>query len=364
MPNRLVRKGSLNMVTRNDVAKRANVSPAVVSYVINNSNYVSEKKRKAVLAAIEELDYIPNQNAKNLKQSRTNMIAVIRGSQMNDMFNDLLYHIETLSNANGYIVSLITVTKDPLYYATDSFVTMLISRRFDAIFIANSSLTDQQINRIADSGTKVLLYVTRSYFGLDPRVSCVIPQYRKAIKVLISKLISMGHTRIAMIPNITYPGVLHTSNNHRFAGYLDAFAEHGMLINMQYLPNACDTAEEALAMVDQMFDKQYCAEAPTAVFADETIMVAQILKRLNRRGLRVPQDVSLVCSSNSTTATITSPELTAVGFDSRYFAEVTMQMLEDLINGAPAATQEIEFDFYDRESVAPPCNSPQAFAQE
>ena len=68
-----------NMVTRNDVAKLAKVSPAVVSYVINNSNYVSAEKRKAVLAAIEELNYIPNQNAKNLRQGKTHMIAVIRG---------------------------------------------------------------------------------------------------------------------------------------------------------------------------------------------------------------------------------------------------------------------------------------------
>ena len=79
------------MVTRNDVAKLAKVSPAVVSYVINNSNYVSAEKRKAVLAAIEELNYIPNQNAKNLRQGKTHMIAVIRGSSLNDMFNDLLF---------------------------------------------------------------------------------------------------------------------------------------------------------------------------------------------------------------------------------------------------------------------------------
>lgn len=341
------------MVTRNDVAKLAKVSPAVVSYVLNSSNYVSEEKRKAVLAAVEALNYIPNQNAKNLKQNRTHMIAVIRGSQMNDMFNDLLYYIEGLANLRGYLVSLITVAKNDSYYATDEFVNMLISRRFDAIFVANSSLTEQQINRIASSGIKVLLYVTRTYWGLDRRVSCIVPNYKLAVKKIITRLIDAGHTRIALIPNLMYPGTLHTSDNHRFAGYLEAFAEHGLLIDMQYLPNSCQTMDDALLAVERMF-RPDAAAPPTAIYADETIIVASILKKLNSMGLRVPEDVSLVCSSNSTMATITTPQLTAVGFDPKRFAELSVQMLEELIDGLSARTREVDFDFYDRESVAPP----------
>lgn len=347
-------EGMKKVVTRNDVAKHAKVSPAVVSYVINNSNYVSEEKRKAVLAAIKELNYIPDQNAKNLKQSRTHMIAVVRGSQMNDMFNDLLYYIENLANAQGYLAALITVAKDDAYYATDSFIDMLIGRRFDAIFIANSSLTEQQINRIAASGIKVLLYVTRSYFGLDRQVGCIVPNYRLAVKEIITKLIDLGHTRIAMLPNLMYPGVMHTSDNHRFRGYLEVFAERGLLINTQYLPKSCSTLEDAMLQVERMFDGSRAMEPPTAIYADETVVMASALKRLNAMGLRVPEDVSLVCSSNSTMATITTPQLTAVGFDPQRFAEISLQMLVDLINGEPAVTKEIDFNYYARESIAPP----------
>ena len=64
-------------VTRNDVAKKAGVSPAVVSYVMNNSNYVSEQKRKAVLKAVEELNYTPNIFAKGLRTNRSSQIALV-----------------------------------------------------------------------------------------------------------------------------------------------------------------------------------------------------------------------------------------------------------------------------------------------
>ena len=64
-------------VTRNDVAKLAGVSPAVVSYVINDSNYVSQEKREAVLKAVKELEYTPNVFAKSLRTNRSNQIALV-----------------------------------------------------------------------------------------------------------------------------------------------------------------------------------------------------------------------------------------------------------------------------------------------
>lgn len=342
------------MVTRNDVAKLAKVSPAVVSYVINNSNYVSAEKRKAVLDAIEKLNYIPNQNAKNLKQSRTYMIAIVRGNQLNDMFNDLLYYLEGLANSHGYIVSLMTVVKDNDFYATDQFVNALISRRFDAIFVANSSLTEQQINSMVNNGIRVLLYVTRSYFGLDPRVSRIIPNYRMAVKEIISKLIDLGHTKIVLVPNSMYPTNFQTFNNHRIAGYFEAFAERGLLAETRYIVDSSQNLDQSLDLVEEMFRRYTGDDAPTALYADETIVVASILKRLNAMGLRVPEDVSLVCSSNSTMATITTPQLTAVGFDPKRLAEISMQMLENLIDRNQAEEVEIGFDFYERESTAPP----------
>lgn len=71
-------------ITRNDVAKRAGVSPAVVSYVLNNSKYVSDERRKAVLEAVEELGYQPNMMARGLKTKKSMQIAFVCDNLRND----------------------------------------------------------------------------------------------------------------------------------------------------------------------------------------------------------------------------------------------------------------------------------------
>ena len=342
------------MVTRNDVARLAKVSPAVVSYVINNSNYVSEEKRQAVLAAIEQLNYIPNQNAKNLRQGRTHMIAVVRGSQQNDMFNDLLFYLENIANSRGYHIALITVLKTKDYYATEDFVDTLISRHYDAVFVANSSLTEQQLNRLSKSGAKVLLFVTRDYYILDSSISRIVPHYRMGVKNIVNRLIELGHRRISILPNLSYPKDQHSVSNHRFAGYMDALMDHQLALNMQYVPSSCQNLSDVADFVYRMFDPSVTPDPPTAICADEPFVVATVLKQLASMGIRVPEEVSLVCFSNSTLATVTTPELTAVGFDPNEFASVSMRMMEDLINGNPSQTRIIDLNYYKRSSVAPP----------
>ena len=140
-------------VTRNDVAKKAGVSQAVVSYVMNNSNYVSEQKRKAVLKAVEELNYTPNIFAKGLRTNRSSQIALV-----GDTLQDELYG--TLSSElfdQGYYPSLFFSRKE------DAFIGKLIEGRFDAMFMASNGFSAEQLNRIVDSGIPLILYQSRSY---------------------------------------------------------------------------------------------------------------------------------------------------------------------------------------------------------
>lgn len=343
------------MVTRDDVARLAGVSPTVVSYVVNNSNYVSDEKRAAVLKAIKELDYVPNNNARSLKRRKSNAIGIVRGYQLNDMFNDLLYYIENLANMNGYTVSLTSVDIGDDYYAKDSFVDRLLSMKFAAVFVVNSSLTEKQINRIANSDTKVLLYVTKQYHGLDPRVGRIVPDYKTAVKKIISELLKLGHRKILMVPNLTYPGELHSAGNYRFSGYKEAFEEAGVPLDHRYLQPSSRRVDEILGRIERLYSGPDRSAFPTAVYTDETFIGAVIMKKLNAMGFGVPGDVSIVCSSNSTMATITTPQITAVGFNAEEVAEESFKMLEKLIGDGPAETKTIYFNYYDRESMSAPC---------
>lgn len=338
------------MVTRKDVAMRAKVSPALVSYVINSSNYVSKEKRDAVLKAMKELNYIPNRTARGLSKNKTYQIAVLRGSVLNDMFNDLLYSMESLAYAKGYTVSLITVIQDGNMRAQDSFVDDLIGRRFDAIFVANSSMDEGQINRLTSYGAAVLLYNTRDYQGLGKTIACLAPDYRSGLQTLVERVIGLGHRRIAFIPNLFYPHT-HARSNHRYDGFVKAHEVRGLPMQPEYICPMASTIEELLEEVRKLFDTRHTPLPPTALYTDESVVAGLILKELRSMGKRVPEDVSLVTSSASTISRILTPSLTSVGVEPHLLAEKAVNMMVDLIRGKQPNSCLIPMTLYPGESL-------------
>lgn len=343
------------MVTRNDVARLAGVSPAVVSYVINNSNYVSAEKRKAVLDAIKELNYIPNVNAKNLRQGRTNMIAVVRGSVLNDLFSGILLDLEQIAGQAGFLVTTVSTvnnTKSDDFFASDAFIETLISRHYDAVFISNSALTEAQLNRLAEN-TKVLLFVSRQYYHLNPEISQIIPDYRNAVHALTKKLLDLGHRRIALLPNLSYPMTQQSPDNFRFLGYKDAFTEAGLPIDLNYVPDILKDMDAMDDFIADMFFNKNGIPKPTAVITDEAFILARLMKRLRTRDIKVPRDVSLGCFSRSTIVDLVTPTLTSTGFDTREFSTKAFRIMEDMIIRGESRRELIPMTYTDGDSIGP-----------
>ena len=138
-------------ITRDDVAKLAGVSPAVVSYVINQTKYVSEEKTLAVKKAIEELQYRPNLHARSLKTNKSMQIAFV----CDNLRNNWLEIAEKKFFDRGYFVSH-CYSRDG-----DEFIQMLIEGRFDGVFMLSNRYTAAQLNQIAGAGIPVVLYKTQ-----------------------------------------------------------------------------------------------------------------------------------------------------------------------------------------------------------
>ena len=143
-------------VTRDDVAKLAGVSPAVVSYVMNNSNYVSEEKRIAVLNAVKELKYTPNIFAKNLRSDRSNQVALVGDTLQAELYGELSSQLFE----KGYFTSLFYSRKE------DAFIDRLIAGRFDAIFMASNAFDVSQLNRISENGIPLFFIEAEIIRGL------------------------------------------------------------------------------------------------------------------------------------------------------------------------------------------------------
>ena len=196
-------------VTRNDVAKLAGVSPAVVSYVLNNSNYVSDEKRKAVLEAARVLNYSPNRFAQGLRTNRSFSIALIGDSLQSELFATLAVR---LFNMDYY---------SSLFYAqrSDSFIRRIMSGRFDAVFMTSNGFSSQQLNRIVDGGTPVILYRSRDYEGLSARIVSMAPDFYDGVCQAMRHLVKRGHKKIAYIPPLHYQTQGLGGNDFRTRAY-------------------------------------------------------------------------------------------------------------------------------------------------
>lgn len=228
--------GVIVLATRNDVAKLANVSPAVVSYVINNSNYVSAEKRQAVLEAIEKLDYHPSYAAKSLKKHQTYQLLMLVDDVRTELFDEIGYYMEQYAFQRGYFVSIASCTSEKAL----KYLDVCFSKRYDGVFMVSNVYTSKHMNLIASKGIPVVLYLTRFYEGeksLGPDICKIDCDYIGNIGKMIDYLIDVRRRR-----NIGYvisPGIGSTEDEQkpwgdgmRIWGYMRALERRGLPIRI------------------------------------------------------------------------------------------------------------------------------------
>lgn len=324
--------------TRNDVAKLAGVSPAVVSYVLNNSNYVSDAKRKAVLDAIKELNYSPNLFAKGLRTNRSSSIALVGDSLQGELFGPL--SIRLLNN--GFYSSL--------FYSqlNDSFIQRVIDGRFDAVFMTSNGFTSKQLNRIVENGTPMILYKSREYSGLSDAIVTMAPDFYDGVLQAMRYLIGKGHRRIAYVPPLRYRIGGLGGNGFRIRAYRCALEEAGISADERLVCTHTESVAEIWQDVQTMLALE---QHPTAFVVGDDHLAAQLMQHLRAQGCSVPQQAAVVGWGNIPSATITTPQLTTVDGNVEEFAGEVAKALVDLANGTPVESRYSAVRLIERDSA-------------
>ena len=313
----------IRRVTRNDVAKRANVSPAVVSYVINNSKFVSPEKTEAVKRAIAELQYRPNMQARSLKTQKTMQIAFV----CDNLLNYWLEEAETILFEKGYYVSHC--------YSRDSeeFIQQIVARQFDAVFMMSNLFYTAQLNMLADAGIPVVLYKTRSYGAFHPGIATVVPDYSDGVVKSVNYLAMKGHERIALIPPIRYKMQDLEHAGFRIRAYLNAMRQNGLPIREDLVCMDTRSVETITKNVLNMLLSGSRATRPTAFIVCNGHLAIQLMKEIKQLGLRIPEDAAIIGADNTFLADLVSPSLTSIEFSKQEFAQKMANALLALIQG-------------------------------
>ena len=310
-------------VTRDDVAKLAGVSPAVVSYVINNSNYVSKQKRQAVLDAVEELQYTPNVFAKSLRTNRSNQIALVGDTLQAELYEELSSQLFE----RGYFSCLFYSRKE------DRFIDKLIEGRFAAIFMASNAFEAEKLNRIVRNGIPLILYKSRDYVGLDPKIVIRAPDIYNGIKQIVNYLVLKGHRRIAYIPPVKYRTTGVGGDDFRSMAYSDTLRANGIEVNPGFFCIHTQSESSILEDISTMMISYDASGRPTAFVASDDHIAAQAMQYIKKFNLRVPEDVAVVGWGNIASSKITTPELTTMDTEITPFADDVADALVRMANG-------------------------------
>lgn len=304
-----------------DVARHAGVSPSTVSRILNGTARVSDDKRKAVMAAIDKMNFAPNPMAQALKKGRSMTIGIVVQDIASPFFDETLRGVEDCLRGTGY-ASVIVSGHWNADEESDR-IRLLLARKVDGIILLSCRIGADSILQFAGQRPivatgRVLDSPAAHGFKLDNEHGACLA---------VRHLLDLGHRRIAFV---TGPD----DNNdaaERLAGYARALAEARIAPDPDLLAQGNFNEAGGLAAIDRLLagGRQF-----SAVFAANDLSANGVRLGLYRRGIRVPDDVSLVGFDDLPGSAYTTPPLTTVRQPLYGMGQITAATLFKLINGA------------------------------
>ncbi len=332
------------MTTIHDVAKRAAVSTATVSHVINKTRKVNQETIARVEQAIKELQYQPNEQARGLKTGQSHMIGVFNYYSVDDYFSEVLRSLEAEASSAGYNVLLRHTEPESEDQALA--VQNWINQNVDG-FIFNSPMItpefQEQVNKL--NCPCVLLHIKNP----DCKCDVIRVNDEEISKTAVQYLIDLGHQRIACIAGITYE--FHTASDRK-QGYEKALQMVSIPVRNEYFITTDYSIQEGY---DSFIELMKLPERPTAIFTYSDQLALGALRAAADLGLSVPQDVSIMGFDDIKMASFCTPRLTTLFQDKDITGKMAIrQILKHIQNPElPPEIIEVPSRLIIRESTGP-----------
>jgi len=290
------------MATIHDVARKAGVSSATVSHVINNSRFVAADTRQRVMDAIEALRYRRDGVARSLRRAKTSTIGVIIADISNSFFADLVRGIEDRIYGHEEGFNLILCNTDEDAAKERLYLDVLQERRIEGLIMVPTGENSAYLQDLIRSGLPIV-FADRVVEGLE--ADQVVVDNEDGAYVLTSHLIAGGHRRIAVLR----AGLTAPTLERRIDGYRRALGEAGIPYDPALVISCRHSIEDAHQAGLRILDSQ---NRPSAVFCTYNYMTLGMVQAITDRGLRCPQDIAVVGFDDFAWAASFSPRLTAL----------------------------------------------------
>jgi LacI family transcriptional regulator len=305
--------------TINDVARIANVSKKTVSRVINKSPLLSEKTREHVEKVIKEIGYVPNPQARALALRRNFIIAAIHDNPNAQFLVNVQQGILEGISGSEFALMVEPVDRNSPTIVDDVRQFLERQRPYGVVLLPPVSENDELADLCDSLGIR---YVRMVSGELDKPENIVMSNDREAVYGAVRYLIEQGHQKIAFIE-----GPDSLSPAERRAGYDQAMAEAGLPVHDWMIAKGNYTfetgVEAGLALIDG-------AVRPTAIFASNDEMAIGAIIAARKRGIRIPDGLSIIGFDDTPLSSHIWPSLTTVRWPIVEMAKAAaLKLIED-----------------------------------
>ena len=327
-----------------DIARVAGVSTATVSRALGDSALVTDATREKVRAAANRLNYRLNVRARNLRIQKSMAVLLVVRNMSNPFYLEIFKGVEAVARAAGYVLLMGNTEDDPAREA--EYFDMLRDGQADGMILMTGTLPEGHAVLDPASGAPPIVVALEAVD--DCGLAHVQIDNCAAAKQAVRHLASLGHRKIAHICG-PLPEIL---SRLRRDGYRKAMAEAGFDIPGNYEPAGDYSIQSGRACCAGLFDAD---NPPTALFAANDEMAFGAIGELRRRGLRVPEDVSVIGFDDLFVSGSYSPALTTISQPRVAIGRTAMTMLLDIIGARQTAPQTIEMqtELVVRQSTGP-----------
>ncbi|QOR68180.1 LacI family DNA-binding transcriptional regulator [Cytobacillus suaedae] len=332
-------------VSIKDVAKKCGLAVSTVSRALNRQYGVSKETMEYVHKIADELGYVPNLQAKELVQKKSNLVGVIipeSDAEARPAFFEIIPFLnQTLSLYNKEVL-IVTVTTTPRKYIANKLEMFIKARNLEGCIIFPGFGSDHPIYKEAKKSNYPIVVIEENV--LTKTCSNIQENNVMGAYLAVKHLIDHGHKKIGFINGPTLASICHD----RLKGYRQAMAEHSLPLEEKWIITSDFTGEGGAKSVSELIAAQ---KQITAIFFANDIMAIGAISYLSSKGINVPKDLSIVGYDGMFITRYTTPPLTTIGSDPSIIGIRTAELLMELINGGVGKMERTTPELIIRQSV-------------
>jgi HTH-type transcriptional repressor purR len=288
------------MATIKDVAKMAGVSTTTVSHVINKTRFVAKETEEAVMQAIKSLKYSPSAVARSLKVNTTKSIGMIVTTSESPYFAEIIHAVEDHCYRQGYSLFLCNTQNDP--EKIKNHVEMLTKKRVDGLLVMCSEYTQHSLDVLSSFSSVPMVVMD---WGPNTDTDIIEDNSFTGGYLATKHLIDCGHKEIGLIA-----GELDkTTARTRYEGFVKAMNETNLPIHKNWIMEGFFEPEDGYECMNKILAQD---SLPTAVFCCNDVMALGAISAITEKGLRVPDDISIIGYDNIHSSRFYAPPLTTI----------------------------------------------------